>query len=204
MIRLLLIFALTATAQDLSQQGARAMRESRFGDAERIYREMLKGSPGDTRLHLNLGLALHSAGKYEQAIPEFDLFLKTNPQPGPTHLLAGVARLKLDRACEAIPVLEKARRWRASAQVLVELGDAYHGCKRFTDAAGAYREAAHLTPGDVRLTRAAARAFWQAREYNDARRLFAAAESRYSNEADFLYEYGYTLARRERPETGLP
>jgi len=204
MICLLLILAFTAVAQDLSQQGARAMRESRFADAERIYREMLKASTGDSRLHLNLGLALHSAGKYEQAIPEFDLFLKANPQPGPTHLLAGVARLKLARACEAIAFLEKARQWQASAQVLVELGDGYHGCKRFTEAARAYREAARLTPGDVRLTRAAARSFWQARQYNDARRLYAAAESSYSSEADFLYEYGDTLARIEGAEAGLP
>jgi tetratricopeptide (TPR) repeat protein len=204
MIRLFLIFALTAVAQDLSQQGARAMRESRFADAERIYREMLKSSPDESRLHLNLGLALHSAGKYKQAIPEFDLFFIANPQPGPTHLLAGVARLKLDRACEAISVLEKARQWRANAQVLLELGDAYHGCKRFADAGGAYRQAARLTPGDVRLTRAAARSFWQARQYPDARPLFAATESRYSNDADFLYEYGDTLARIEGPEVALP
>jgi len=204
MIRLFLIFVLTAAAEDLSPLGARAMRESRFADAERIYREMLKGSPGDPRLHLNLGLAMHSAGKYKQAIPEFDLYLKANPQPGPAHLLAGVARLKLDQACEAIPLLEKARQWQASAQALVELGDAYHGCKRFADAGGAYREAARLTPGDLRLTRAAARSFWQAREYNDARRLYAAAESSYLSEADFLYEYGDTLARIEGAEAGLP
>jgi superkiller protein 3 len=203
MTRLFLIFAFMAMAQDLSQQGVQAMRESRFADAERIYREMLKSLPGDPRVHLNLGLALHSAGKYKQAIQEFDLFLKANPQPGPTYLLAGVARLKLDRACDAIPLLEKARQWQASAQVLMELGDAYHGCKRFTDAAVAYRKAAQLTPGDVRLTRAAARSFWQAREYPDARPLYAAIESRHSNDADFLYEYGDTLARIEGPEAGL-
>ena len=61
MTRLFLIFAFMAMAQDLSQQGAQAMRESRFADAERIYREMLKSLPGDPRVHLNLGLALHSS-----------------------------------------------------------------------------------------------------------------------------------------------
>ena len=88
------------------------------------YKKAAALSPKWFEASLNLGLALHSAAKFKQAIPEFDLFLKANPQPGPTHLLAGVARLKLDRACEAIPVLEKARQWQASAQVLVELGDA--------------------------------------------------------------------------------
>jgi tetratricopeptide (TPR) repeat protein len=204
MILLFVIFASIAAAQDLSQQGARAMRQGRFADAERIYRQMLEGSPRDPRLRLNLGLALHSAGRYKEAIPEFELFLKANPQPGPAHLLAGVARLKVDRPCEAIPVLEKARQWQAGAQVLVELGDANSGCKRYLNAARAYQQAARLTPGDDRMTRAAARAFWQAREYKDARPLFAAIESHYSSEADLLYEYGDTLARLDGPDAGLP
>jgi tetratricopeptide (TPR) repeat protein len=203
MIRVFVIFALAAAAQDLSQQGAQAMRDGRFADAERMYRQMLEGAPGDPRLHMNLALALHSGAKYKEAIRELELFLKANPQPGPAHLLTGVARLKLNQPCEAIPPLEKARKWQSNAQVLVELGDAYYGCKRFLDAAGAYREAGRVTPGDSRLTRAAARAFWQAREYKDAKPLFAAIESHYSTEADFLYEYGDTLARMDGAEAGL-
>ena len=122
-------------AQSLSEQGAQAMRDRRFADAERIYHEMVKAHPDEPRLHMNLGLAMHSAGKYREAIPEFERFLKAHPQPGPAHLLIGVAQLKLRRHCEAIPSLETARKWQASPQVLIELGDAYFGCKRYADAA---------------------------------------------------------------------
>jgi tetratricopeptide (TPR) repeat protein len=84
---------------------------------------------------MNLGLALHSAGKYTDAIREFQAFLEAYPQPGPVHLLLGVAHLKLRRPCDAVAFLESARKWQSSQQVLIELGDAYFGCERFGDAA---------------------------------------------------------------------
>jgi predicted Zn-dependent protease len=204
MIRLLALCAAAAAAQDLSHEAAQAMRESRFGDAERIYRRILKDMPEDARMHMNLGLALLSGGKDDEAIPEFDRFLKAYPQPGPVHLMAGAARLKLGRACDAIGLLEKARKWQSSAQVLVELGDAYSGCKRPLDAAKSYKDAARLSPDDPRLARAAGRGFWQAHEYQDARSQFVAVEPRFAGDPEFLYEYGDTLARIDGAASGLP
>jgi tetratricopeptide (TPR) repeat protein len=124
----------------LSQQGAQAMREGRFTDAQRIYRELLKENPDEVRLRMNLGLALHSAGDYTAATREFDTYLKVYPKPGPVHLLLGVARLKLRQPCEAIPPLERAKEWQSSAQVLVELGDAYFGCRRYAEAARTFEQ----------------------------------------------------------------
>jgi len=117
MIRLFLIFVLAAMAQDLSQQGARAMRESRSPTLSGSIERCLKAH-GRSGSAFESRLALHSLESTNKPSPEFDLYLKANPRPGPTHLLAGVARLKLDRACEAIPVLEKARQWQAGARVL--------------------------------------------------------------------------------------
>lgn len=127
---LLLLFA-----QSLSQQGAQAMRDGRYADAERIYRAMLREAPGDPRVRLNLGLALHSAGRYAPAIEQFEAYLKAEPAPGPAHLLLGVAQLKLRQPCPAITALERAAQWQASPTVKVELGDAYFGCGRFAEAA---------------------------------------------------------------------
>lgn len=198
------LVALVAAAQELSQQGAEAMREGRFAEAERIYRQMLKESPDDARLHMNLGLALQSARKYREAIPELERYLKDYPHPGPVHLVVGAARLKLNEYCEAIEALEKARQWQASTEVLIELGDAYSGCGRHLNAARAYREAARLSPTDLRLARASARSYWQARRYDEARTLFASIESHYATDPEFLYEYGDTLTRLEGAEAGLP
>jgi tetratricopeptide (TPR) repeat protein len=134
----MIIAAFLLFFQVLSQQGAQAMRDGRFADAERIYRQMLKEDPNDPRLRLNLGLALHSRHRYSDAVPEFRAFLKANPQPGPAHLMLGAALLKVRRACEAVAPLESARTWQASSQVMLELGDAYFGCKRYAEAAATF------------------------------------------------------------------
>lgn len=190
-------------AQTLSEQGAKAMREGRFAEAERIYRQMIKQSPGEARLRMNLGLALYSAGRYQEALTELSGYLKAYPKPGPVHLVMGTAQLKMGRACEAVAPLEKAQQWQASAQVLVELGDAQAGCKRYGDAAESYRAAAKLDAQGGKTARAAARALWQARMYAEAKELFAQTESVFGDEAEFLYEYGDTLARVEGAEAGL-
>ena len=121
------------------------MKEHRFADAERIYRQLVKEQPNEPRLRMNLGLALFSAAKYPEASDEFEKFLKAVPAPGPAHFMLGVARLKLRKPCEAIPALENARKWQASSQVVLELGDAYFGCKRYAQAAATF-EALSDTP----------------------------------------------------------
>lgn len=159
--------------QSLSQQGAQAMREQRFEDAERIYRQMLKENPRDSRLRMNLGLALHSSGKYRESIPELQAFLNANPDPGPIHLILGASHLKLRQPCEAIPPLEKARRWQATPQVLVELGDAYFGCKRYADAARTF-EALGSTP---KALQGAGLSYARLGRQQDAQQAFAKLEA---------------------------
>jgi tetratricopeptide (TPR) repeat protein len=141
---LLLLLFLQA---DLSQQGAQAMREGRFADAESAYRQLIKQMPNEPRLRMNLGLALHSGGKYREAIAQFEQFLKAYPQPGPAHLLMGVSRLKLRQPCEAVPPLETARKWQSTRQVLLELGDAYFGCRRYADAAKVFEAMSDTAKG---------------------------------------------------------
>lgn len=133
MIPVLLLFF-----QSLSDQGATAMREHRFGDAERIYRQMVKEHPSEHRIRMNLALALYSSGKYADAAAEFARYLKAAPEPGPAHLMLGVSKLKLRQPCEAISPLESAKKWQASSQVLIELGDAYLGCGRYEQAAATF------------------------------------------------------------------
>ena len=142
-----MILLVLMLAQSLSEQGAQAMRDGRFADAERVYKQLLKETPEDPRIHMNLGLALHSGRKYREAIPRFEQFLKANPQPGPAHLLLGVAKLKLRQPCEAVAPLEKARQWQASPNVLVELGDAYFGCRRYEEAARTFEELGQTPKG---------------------------------------------------------
>lgn len=200
MISVLLLLAFQTSAED----PGKAMREGRYDDAARMYREMLKGHPNDPRLEMNLGLALFSAKKYKDAVPVFERVAKAMPAPGPVHFMGGVSWLKLQQPCDAVPFLEKARQWQGTVMVLTELGDAYAGCKRYREAAKTYTEAARQKPGDPALPRAAARSYWQAREYEPAKPLYASVAAKFGSDAEFLYEYGDTLARTGGAADGLP
>ena len=200
---MLLLLVLAQDLAQLSQQGAQAIRERRFSDAERAYRQLLKVDPANPAWHMNLGLTFHLSSRYAEAVPELQLFLKAKPQPGPMHLLLGLSQLKLSRACDAIAPLEKARAWNAE-QTVVELADAYYGCKRFLNAARTYESALTTKHKSDTVARQAAHCYWEARQYPDAQRLFANVATTFAQDADFNYEYGDTLARIEGPAAGVP
>jgi predicted Zn-dependent protease len=193
-----MIVWLLLLAQDpeaLSARGAAAMRAQRFAEAERVYRQLMEAQPSNPMWRFNLGLAMYSAGRAGEAAAEFEGFLKARPEPGPAHLMLGSARLKTAEACAAVSPLETAVRWRASAETLPLLAEAYYGCQRYADAAATYDRA-----GDDRR---AARAYWQARRYPEAAERFRRVESRYRDDAEFHYEYGDTLVRLSGAEAGL-
>ncbi|MBY0507669.1 MAG: tetratricopeptide repeat protein [Bryobacteraceae bacterium] len=198
---MILLFLLLQTPDlaSLSRQGAQAIREGRYPDAERAYRQLQKLDPTNPAWHMNLGIAYHNAKRFSEAIPELQKYLKARPQPGPMYLLLGVSQLKLSRPCDAVGALEKAKLWNAE-QTLVELADAYYGCRRYANAARTYEAVRPRTPA---LARQAAHCFWQARLYPDAQRLFATVASAFGEEAGFNYEYGDTLVRQSGPAEGV-
>jgi tetratricopeptide (TPR) repeat protein len=202
-IALLLSVLLLQDLATLSGQGTQAIREKRYADAARIYRDLAMRDAGNPMWHMNLGMALESSGEHFAALAELSVFLKARPAPGPAHLFAGLARLKLDQPCEAIELLEKARQWQASPAVLIELGDAYHGCQRWDQAAEAYQAASLQTPRDTKVARQAARCWWLARQYAKARPIYATLAAAFPADAGFQYEYGDTLVRLQGAAAGL-
>lgn len=198
-----LALLLAESMASLSEGGAKAMREQRFADAEQAYRLLVQREPANPMWRMNLGLALHSRGMYSEALREFEFFLKVKPVPGPIHFMAGLARLKLGQACEAIAPLEKARAWNAEKS-LVELADAYGGCARNEMAARTYEAALAAKAGDKQLARQAAHYYWLARLYPEAKRLMDSIAKGWDSDPEFNYEYGDTLVRSVGPEEGLP
>lgn len=201
MIFLLLLLSQAPGPAVLSQQGAQAIRERRFADAERAYRQLVKLEPANPAWHMNLGITLHSAGRFTEAVPELQSFLKAKPQPGPMHFLLGLARLKLLQPCDAIAPLEKAKAWNAE-QTVVELADAYYGCRRFALAASTYEAALATRHKSPAVARQAGHCYWEARQYTDAKRLYSSVAASFAEDADFNYEYGDTLVRLEGPAAG--
>ena len=76
MLTALLLFA---QPEVLSQQGAAAMRAGRYAEAERVYRELVKAQPDQPGWSANLGLALHSQGKFREAAVALERSLKLKP-----------------------------------------------------------------------------------------------------------------------------
>jgi predicted Zn-dependent protease len=189
--RIILAFLAAAAvtiAQDASAQAAEAMRAGRFAEAERLYRELLRKDPKNPGWHANLGLSLHSQMKFRQAVEAIERSLKLRPSAG-LSLVLGIDYLKLNEPCKAIVPLEQTDRTDA-------LADAYYGCKRFPEAARLYTKGKDL--------RSAARAWWQARDYKQAKPLYETLAPEHDGDPGFAWEYGDTLLRAEGSEAAIP
>src|SRR5215467_14160930 len=85
-----------------SQQAKQFMAEGKFGEAIPLYRELNQAVPNNPGLKLNLGMALHMAGKKREAIPELEAAVKLDPSLAPAWLFLGTARLQLGETTAAL------------------------------------------------------------------------------------------------------
>src|SRR6266566_3115247 len=95
-----------AQPDDLARKSQRAkelMAEGKFVQAIPLYREIIQAVPNNPGLMLNLGMALHMAGKEREAIPELEAATKLDPTLAPAWLFLGAARLQLGGATNLFP-----------------------------------------------------------------------------------------------------
>src|SRR5260370_2941004 len=76
-----------------SQQAKQLMAEGHFQQAISLYRELNKAVPNNPGLKLNLGMALHLAGKKREAIPELEQAVKDDAHIPPSCPLLHALRL---------------------------------------------------------------------------------------------------------------
>src|SRR3989449_1382643 len=89
-----------------SQRAKELMAEGKFVQAIPLYRELIQAVPNNPGLMLNLGMALHMAGKEREAIPELEAATKLDPTLAPAWLFLGAARLQLGEATAAVKALK--------------------------------------------------------------------------------------------------
>src|SRR6266545_2275042 len=110
MVLVCILLALAAGSEDFAakaRQANEAMAAGNFERAVALYRDLSRTFAEDSALQLNLGLALHSAGHYAQAIAQFESVLRKNPNHRGALLFSGVDWLKLEQPAKAIPFLQR-------------------------------------------------------------------------------------------------
>lgn len=108
-----------------SRRAKEAMQAQRFDEAVELYRQLVRAIPANPGLRMNLGLALHSTGKYREAAREFGRVLKDQPQSASAWLFLGLAHLKLGEPEAAVEPLRRSLTYEPGNSVArLELGTA--------------------------------------------------------------------------------
>ena len=130
-----------------SQQAKQLMAEGKFRQAIAVYRELNEAVPNNPGLKLNLGMALHLAGKKREAIPELEQAVKLDPQLAPAWLFLGTTRLQLGETAAAIKPLRTVLQLQPEQhQARKMLADALLSLGRLEDAGAEYHRLASEDP----------------------------------------------------------
>jgi tetratricopeptide (TPR) repeat protein len=124
-----LTLGMAAQAQDLtalSAQGKAALRDEQFGQAEKIYEQVIKLDPRSAEAHSNLGLALYMLGAYPHAITELHEAIELNSHLDRSQVLLALSYFNTGEFDHAIPILEKVyKTMKGDPVVAAHLGLAY-------------------------------------------------------------------------------
>ena len=97
-------FAAASAQSDLVQDGRRAreaMLSRHYAEAVDIYRKMVAAAPDEPELHFNLALALHSSGRYREAVQELEPLRTTERANSKYWFLLGLGYLEIGRSAES-------------------------------------------------------------------------------------------------------
>lgn len=99
---------LAAQVPELAQEGQRRMAAGDFAGAVGVYQKLSAQAPANPGWKLNLGIALHMAGRDKEAIGPLEAAGKAMPQAFPAHALLGTSLLRLGQAGKAVAPLQRA------------------------------------------------------------------------------------------------
>ncbi len=143
-----------ALCQDPAQEAQRAQRAMVSGDyrqAVDIYSRLSAAFPQNLDIRKNLGLALHSTGRYSDALRCFDFVLRRNPRDKAALLFSGIELSSLHEADKAISNLSQfLQEDDQTAAAFLARGRAYLSTNHFQLAAKDFTKAADIEPGNVK------------------------------------------------------
>jgi tetratricopeptide (TPR) repeat protein len=149
--------------QRLAGEGARAMAERRYADAEQAYEKLRGLSPGVAEIHAQLGLACYQQGKFDRAAPAFQQALKLKPSLPNLDLLLAMSLCELGKYEQALPALQKGFKRSTDATLKrssgLQLQRAYTGLRQDDKAVEVALELVRLYPNDPETLYYAGRLF---------------------------------------------
>ena len=128
-------------------RGKELMARGKFEEAIPVYRELVQALPNNAGPIMNLGLALHMAGREQEAVSQLQRVLKLESSHLPARLFLGRAYLGLNMPNKAIDPLEtvvRAQPTNREARLL--LGQAFLSLENFQPAAEQFERLAQLEP----------------------------------------------------------
>ncbi len=147
---------LSAQAPDdrarLSQEGAKALTEHRYADAERAYEQLRELSPAVAEVHASLGFIYFQQGKFALAATSLQQAIKLQPSLPNARVLLAMSLSELGRYQEALPGLEQGFKQTGDVRLRraagLQLQRAYTGLERDADAVSVALQMTRLYPND--------------------------------------------------------
>jgi Flp pilus assembly protein TadD len=134
--------------EKLLERAVAAHQNGQFGQAENIYKKLLKSFPEHPSINAYMGHALKAQGKYESSISAYQLSVKHDPRHPETLNGLAAAYHTQGRYPEAETWYRKALEIEPRyAEAYNNLGSALQDQARPNDAVECYRQALHLEPG---------------------------------------------------------
>jgi adenylate cyclase len=126
-------------------------KEDSLSRAMELAQKTISLNDLDSNAHGSLVAAYRMKGDYDKAIAEGKRAVELDPNSADAHVWLGIALYTVDRAEEAIPLLEKAIRLNPFAYTwyFLHLGNAYQSLGRYDEAIAAYQKALRLSPNNL-------------------------------------------------------
>jgi len=142
-----LALGLEPTKEEAALGAARAYEhEGKLTEAEKAYEQAIQAHPNSRSAYNNFGAFYLGRNDYEKALQMYAKAIQIAPEWYATYSNVGNIYNQMGRYEKAIDPLKKSIAIRPNYASYVNLGVAYFGLNRFSDAADAYQAAAKLDP----------------------------------------------------------
>jgi protein O-GlcNAc transferase len=195
-------------AAEFTSHYAAALREHAAGSYERAvehYRAALTILPGHAEAHVNLGTALLSLERPDQAIACYRAALESDPFLDGVHGPLGMALSATGAHADACAFIELALAAESeNADLHFYLAESRFALGRYADAAASYRSAFAAAPGHVDAARGAGVALHEAGDLASALDWLNEARRLRPDDVEIAFQLGRALLSAECFEDALP